>query len=552
MNAEDIPNDSQVLVVGAGPAGLALALELGLRGIRTTIVEQQARAGAQPRAKNSNVRTMQHMRRWGIADTLRAASPLPNDYPPNVVFSTTLFGRTLAVIENAFAGTKCQNERFPEPAQWVPQYTVEAVMRKRLAELPSVTLLFGMALEGLVQSDASVNATVRDVATGVSQIISADYLIGADGARSAVRGTIGARMEGEHAFAFNYNLILRVPALNTERPAVRAIMYWLVNEESPGVMGPIDRDALWYFNTNLAPGVRSIPDEEIVRRVHAAVGRPVEVEIVNRDVWAAHRLIADRYRDRRVLLIGDACHLHPPFGGYGMNLGIADGVDLGWKLAAVLKDWGGEGLLASYETERKPVHQRTIAEAVANYGVLSSHLLRAHIDEDSAEGDAARAEVAKTIYAIKTREFDTLGVVLGSRYQESPIIVDDGSIPPVEHHANFAPSAHPGCLLPHVWLEDGSSIYDQMGREFTLLCLDAASIADADAILAAAAIVGMPVKLVVLNHARLLALCEKPLVLARPDQYVAWRGSSVQPQSLLETVRGATLANADTTLRAAS
>jgi len=429
MNPSLPSAETQVLIVGGGPVGLSLAIELGMRGIEVMLVEQRSRTGAQPRAKTTNVRSMEHMRRWGVADVLRAAAPLPPDYPTDIVFSTALFGRTLTVIENAFAGAKRRDPRFPEPAQWVPQYTVEEVLRERIARLPSVHFSLGTTLEDLAQSDRDVTATVSDAETGVRRVVRAEYLVGADGARSRVRELMGARMEGDHAFAFNYNVIVRIPELERTPPAPRAIMYWIVNPGSPAVLGPLERDGRWAFGIMLPPGVRELDDGEIIRRVRTAVGRPVEVEILTRDTWAAHRLIADRYCDRRVLLAGDACHLHPPFGGYGMNLGIADGVDLGWKLSAMLQGWGGEALLASYEDERRPVHLRTIAEAVQNYRVLSDHLLKANLDADTPEGERAREAVATEIVATKTREFSTLGVVLGSRYTGSPVIVDDGSAP---------------------------------------------------------------------------------------------------------------------------
>jgi 2-polyprenyl-6-methoxyphenol hydroxylase-like FAD-dependent oxidoreductase len=335
--------DTQVLIVGGGPVGLSLAIELGMRGVAATLVEQRSRQGAQPRAKTTNVRSMQHMRRWGIADALRAATPLPYDYPTDVVFATTLFGRTLAVIENAFEGAKRRDPRFPEPAQWVPQYTVEKVLHERIARLPSVNVLSGAVLEDFTQSANSVTATVHALATDNRRTIRAEYIVGADGARSRVRGIIGAKMHGEHALAQHYNVILRIPELGRNPPSHRAIMYWLVNPESPSVMSPLDGGDTWAFGISPPGGVSEIPDEEIVRRVRAAIGRPVDVQFVERDAWAAHRLIADRYRDRRAFLAGDACHLHPPFGGYGMNLGIADGVDLGWKLAGGAGRMGRRG-----------------------------------------------------------------------------------------------------------------------------------------------------------------------------------------------------------------
>jgi 2-polyprenyl-6-methoxyphenol hydroxylase-like FAD-dependent oxidoreductase len=532
-----------VLIVGAGPVGLALAIELGLRGIKVMLVEERARAGAQPRAKTTNVRTMTHMRRWGIAEALREAAPLPRDYPTDVVFATTLFGRQLALIPDAFAGAKRRDPRFPEPAQWVPQYTVEEVLRERLRTLASVRLLLATSFVDAVQNEAGVAATLRDLTTGETQMVEADYLVGADGARSRVREVMGAKMEGDHAFAYNFNVILRIPEFERSPPQPRAIMYWTVNPASPGVFSPLDSGGLWAFAILLPPGVSDMADDEIIARVAAAIGRPVEVEIVTRDLWAAHRLIATRYRNERMLLAGDACHLHPPFGGYGMNLGIADGVDLGWKLAAVIEGWGGDGLLDSYETERRPVHQRTITEAVANYAVLSAHLVKADLDGETVESQQARAEVGREIMVAKTREFYTLGVVLGSRYETSPVITDDGSAPPPEHYSTFEPSAHPGCLAPHAWLADGTSLYDHFGLGYTLLLLDAAAAAITDAaaesIAAAAAEACVPLKVLDLRAEHLRDLYVAPLALIRPDQYVAWRGVDPDARALVDIIRGA-------------
>jgi len=535
-----IRDRANVLIVGAGPVGLALAIELGLRGIEVVIVEERARAGAQPRAKTTNVRSMTHMRRWGIAEALRDAAPLPRDYPTDVVFATTLFGHQLALIPDAFAGAKRRDPRFPEPAQWVPQYTVEEVLRERLRSLASVRLLLATSFVDAVQVEAGIEATLRDLTTGETYMAAADYLIGADGARSRVREVMGAKMEGDHAFAYNFNVILRIPEFERSPPPPPAIMYWTVNPQSPGVFSPLDRGGLWAFAILLPPGVSDMADDEIIARVRTAIGRPVEVEVVTRDLWAAHRLIATRYRNGRMFLAGDACHLHPPFGGYGMNLGIADSVDLGWKLAGVLEGWGGEGLLDSYETERRPVHQRTIAEAVANYAVLSAHLVKADLDDETAESRRARTEVGREIMAIKPREFHTLGVVLGSRYEKSAVIVDDGSAPPPEHYASFEPSAHPGCLAPHAWLADGSSLYDHFGLGYTLMRL--ADGMDASvAIAAAAAKARVPLKVLDLRSERLGHLYGAPLALVRPDQYVAWRGAGAEADALVDIIRGAAL-----------
>ena len=540
MGVTALPATTDVLVVGAGPVGLALAIELGLRGIDAIVVEQRARTGAQPRAKTTNVRSMQHMRRWGIAEALRQAAPLPRDHPTDIVFATELFGHTLALIENAFEGAKRRDPRFPEPAQWVPQYTVEEVMRGRVAQLPSVQVAWGVALQSTTQSDDAVTATLADVEGGAVRTIRARYLVGADGARSTVRGQMGARMEGQHAFAYNFNLIVRIPELVQTPPEPRAIMYWLINKLSPAVMSPLDRDGVWSFGLQLPPGVKDLPDDELRRLVCDAVGRPVEMEFITRDIWAAHRLIADRYRERRMILAGDACHLHPPFGGYGMNLGIADGVDLGWKLAAVLHGWGGDGLLDSYEAERRPVHQRTIAEAVENYRVLSADLLRDSLDHATPEGGAVRRAVGEDIVHTKMREFKTLGVVLGSRYEASPLVVDDGSTPPPEHYSDYQPSAHPGCLAPHAWLDEHTSLYDRFGPGYTLLVAAGGAERAADAICRSAHAAGVPLTVLDVRDAGLAGLYGASLALIRPDGYVAWRGERLADSAgLIDRVRGA-------------
>jgi 2-polyprenyl-6-methoxyphenol hydroxylase-like FAD-dependent oxidoreductase len=528
---------TDVLIVGAGPTGLSLAIELGLRGVRALVVERQPRTGTQPRAKTTNVRSMEHMRRWGIASALRAAAPLPYDYPTDIVFATRLFGRQLAVIENAFAGAKRRDPRFSEPAQWVPQFTVEAVLRDRVATIDSVQLMFNAELEDAEQSADGVVATVRNLTDGEPFTVRCRYLVGADGARSRARAIIGVRMQGEHAFALNHSVILRIPELSRTPPERRAIMYWIINPAAPAVMGPMDGEGRWYFGVTLPPAVNDLDDETIHRRVCDAVGRNVDIEILTRDIWAAHRLIADRYRNGRIFLAGDACHLHPPFGGYGMNLGIADGVDLGWKLAATIEGWGGPALLDSYEIERRAVHQRTIEEAVANYRVLSAQLLKDNLDDDTEEGERARAEVGAEILRTKTREFMTLGVVLGSRYRESPIIVSDGSVPPEEHSATYEPSAHPGCLAPHAWLADGSSLYDHFGSGYTLLVLDQTAAPDVFA--QAAKRAGVPLTVVALSDPGLRELYGAPLALIRPDQYVGWRGSRVDDaDAIVATLRG--------------
>ena len=522
-------DSADVLIVGAGPVGLSASIELGRRGIRCMVVERNNRVGYSPRAKTTNVRTREHLRRWGIADALRDASPIARDRPSTVVFATHMNGHFLARFENALNGNREQNNLYSESAQWVPQYTLEEVLRQRALSFPSISIHFQTEFVGLSQSDAGVRATVRDLENGETAAIKSSYVIGADGPRSVVRDIIGAEMTGEGAFSRNYSIIFRSPELAKRQVHEPAIMYWMINDDVPSLLGPMDEDGLWFFMaTKLAGDIdpATLEPADLIRRGTGLADLPIE--IVGTDLWDAHRLVADRYSQGRVFLAGDACHLHPPFGGFGMNMGIGDSVDIGWKLAARLQGWGGDVLLGSYETERRKVHERTIAEAVINFGSTSNQLVRPGLEDEGIIGAATRNEVADIIEATKIREFMTLGIVLGMRYEDSPVIVPDGSAPPPEHFMLYTPSAHPGCLAPHLWLEDGSSLYDHFGDGFTLLITEGKE-ADAAAFAAAMAKSNVPLKVLSPGDRRLRQRYQARFALIRPDQHVAWRGDQLPP-----------------------
>jgi 2-polyprenyl-6-methoxyphenol hydroxylase-like FAD-dependent oxidoreductase len=515
---------TEVLIVGAGPVGLSLAIELGHRGIHATVVERHDRVGQQPRAKTTNVRSMEHMRRWGLAETIRRAAPLPADYPTDIVFATRLFGRELARFENAFYGLRKQNELFSEPAQWIPQYTVEAVLRDHVLTLPTISLHMSNDLTDFEQTADGVRATVTNLVNGTEWQIDAEYLIGADGSRSMVRSKLGIKLDGQYGFAQNCGIVYRAPGLTKLHPQKPAIMYWLVNPEQPGVTGPMDTGDLWFMIMPAPNGVDVIGEPEARAAVLGAIGTPHDIEIVTIDPWQAHSLLADSYGHGRVFLAGDACHLHPPFGGYGMNLGIGDAVDLGWKLAAVLRGWGGSLMLASYEMEKRPEHQKVVEEAVANNAMLSQHLIRDGMEAAGSAGDALRKAIGAEILEKKIREFRTLGVVLGIPTSGSSLIVPDGTEPPAWHFSDYRPSASPGCLAPHLWLAEGDSLYDRFGADFTLLITGPGAEDDIEHLRTAARTCRMPLKILNPGDDRLRDLYGARLVLIRPDQHVAWRG----------------------------
>jgi 2-polyprenyl-6-methoxyphenol hydroxylase-like FAD-dependent oxidoreductase len=533
--------ETDVLVVGAGPSGLSLAIELGRRGVSVIVIEQNDRVGQNPRAKTVNIRSMEHLRRWGIADAVRAAGPLPAGYEPNVVFATRMFGHKIAQFENALFMSRIRDDRYAESAQWIPQYKFEAVLRDYAATLPTVTLLFRQRFSGATETADGVDTCIIDIATGREYEIRARYLVGADGARSAVRSQIGAIYQGEHGFASVLGLVLRIPRLAALQPHGDALMYWMINADAPALMGPMDAGDLWFWGTPVAKDA-VLDDAAIRHRVTASLGRDIPFEVVTKDPWLAHRLIADRYSQGRMLLIGDACHLHPPFGGYGMNLGIADATDVGWKLAAVLQGWGGPTLLDSYEVERRPVHQRTIDEAVENLSFFGAYLKEGKLEEATPAGASERAAMADQLRAVKQREFRGLGMALGMTYHGSPLIASDGTVPPAHDPLTYTPSASPGARAPHIWLDQATSLYDRLGAGFTLLCEEAQRSGETVTALATEAKrIAMPLDVVILNSDQMSAHYAAPFALIRPDQYVAWRGHAppYSPRRLLEVVRGA-------------
>jgi hypothetical protein len=304
----------------------------------------------------------------------------------------------------------------------------------------------------------------------------------------------------------------------------------------PSVISPLDTGDRWTFGCPRLLDASSDPEVLIRKALGFDSDTDITIEILSRDEWTAHQLIAERYAQGRTYLIGDACHLHPPFGGYGMNMGMGDGLDLGWKLSAVLSGWGGDALLDSYAIERAQVHQRVVQESVTNHASTSRKLVVPGIEAAGAAGDAIRAEVGETIAQIKDREFHSLGVVLGSRYRESPVLTPAPSgAPDAPDSGDYTPLARPGCLAPHVWLAEGNapgaSLYDRFATSgFTLLATRQPAIGATgatDELVATAVTLGIPLSLLAPIHAGLHALYQCDYALIRPDHYIAWCGNSL-------------------------
>ncbi|HLH66984.1 MAG TPA: FAD-dependent monooxygenase [Solirubrobacteraceae bacterium] len=524
------PDATQVLIAGGGPVGLAAAIELVRRGIDCLVIEpRRAVSHARPRCKTINVRTMEHLRRWGIADRLRRRAPVPVSWSQDVVFCTSLTGHELWRFTGVL-GLQAEGDRFCELGQQAPQYVLEELLREVLAELAPGSLISGRRVVGLEQDDREARvSTAGPDGTEDLQTITADYVVGCDGPRSTVREAIGSAYVGERALKPNFGMVFRAPALLELCAHGRAVQYWVVNRAAPALLGPIDLIGTWWM---IALDVAREEGERRARElIDTAVGAPVSATILSTDPWTARMQIVDRLRDRRVFLAGDAAHLNPPFGGHGLNTGIGDAVDLGWKLAAVLDGWGGTHLLDSYEAERRPVQTAVIEAAVANMRVLSTDLVADALDAPGEQGERARRAVASTIRATKRAEFHALDLVLDLGYERSPIIA------PSAGQAGLA-----GFRLPHLWIGPGRSLFDELGPAMTLLVLADGLEADASRIAAAARDAGMPLRTLQLpGPAR--SRYGSALVLVRPDQHVAWCGDGApeDPRALVDLVRGASI-----------
>ena len=522
----DSPGSTQVVISGGGPVGLATAVELGQRGISCVVVEPRSTVShARPRCKTVNVRTMEHLRRWGLADRFRAAAPLPVDWSQDIVFCTSLNGHELSRFTGVL-GLVREGDRFPETGQQAPQYVLEELLRTVVDELPTCTLLTGWRVVGVEQDATSVRVTVLDEA-GASRELTADYLVGCDGARSTVRDQVGSHYVGPQALRPNFGMTFRAPGLWDVVGHGPAVQYWVVNTVAPAVMGPIDLDGTWWI---IAFGVEEADGRRLAQElIDGAVGTHVDTEILAHDPWVARMQVVNQLRVGRVFLAGDSAHLNPPFGGHGLNTGVGDAVDLGWKLAAELQGWGGSGLLDSYELERRPVQERVIHEASENMKVLSTELMAPNLDDDDAAGADARRVADLRIQETKHAEYHALDLVLDIPYDQSPLVVGRGA----------GGGALAGNRLPHVWLTPAVSLYDRLGPGFTLVVLDGPDGAWGG-IAEHAASSGVPLQELDLRDRDLVERYGAPHVLVRPDQYVAWRGdlTTTPGAQVLDQARG--------------
>ncbi|WP_316235153.1 MULTISPECIES: FAD-dependent oxidoreductase [unclassified Bradyrhizobium] len=543
---------TQVLVVGAGPVGLTAAMDLASRGIEVVVAEIR-RAGEPPNVKCNHVsaRSMEVFRRLGIVQQVREGG-LPADFPNDCAYRTTVVGRELTRIpipsrKDRYTATGGPDTDWPtpEPPHRINQIYLEPILFACAEAQRGITILNRVEVDRFDQDENGVIARARDLDAGRDITISADYLIGCDGGRSAVRKLIGARLSGTDVVQRVQSTYIHAPALKdliTQKPA------WMTMSLNPrrcGTTVSIDGRDNWLIHNHLAAEEVEFDsvDRDWALRTILGVDDRFEYEVISKEDWIGRRLVADRFRDRRAFICGDAAHLWIPYAGYGMNAGIADAVDLCWMLAGVLHGWAAPALLDAYEAERQPITEQ-VSHFAMNHALAVMSQRRsvpAEVEMDGPVGDEARRKVGQAAYDLNVQQYCCSGLNFGYYYDRSPAISYDGETPPPYGMGHFTASTVPGARSPHVWLADGRSLLDALGPAYTLVRFDPTI--NAEALVAAAARQGVPLTLVDVDRAKAGYDFADSLLVVRPDSHIAWRGAAApqEPDDLLDRLRGLTI-----------
>jgi 2-polyprenyl-6-methoxyphenol hydroxylase-like FAD-dependent oxidoreductase len=524
--------DSEVLVVGAGPTGLTLAVDLGRRGVRCTLIEQKERPAFLPKMERVNARTMEIYRRMGLADKVRAAGLRP-DCPMDVYIILALNEPPLLhlpypSVAQAKVQTRASNDGTLalEPYQLISQYTLEPLLKSVAEALPTVTVRFGCEFLSLRQDDKGVIARVR-TAAGFEEMRCA-YLVGCDGGGSPVRKELGIALAGEANLLGLRQALYRCDELFDRLPIGNGPghgRHYHVADDKATFLIMQDSTRHWTLHSTVDT------DEEMNRTLERVVGVPVKYEMLSCAPWRQNLLLADRYGRGRVFLAGDAVHLVIPTGGLGMNSGAGDAIDLSWKLAAALAGWGGTNLLASYDVERRQVGERNVG--ASRYATIGRRkwrgMWRPDIRDDTPAGAATRQNLSAVAGVEQRKSNEMIGAELGYRYVDSPIICNVPGGP--EHlFRDYRPTTWPGARLPHVWLDDGTPMQDRIPDGYTILKLGRTK-ADANGLERAIRARGAPVTVLDVPDEAARDIYGYDLILLRPDMHVVWRGQTAPEEA---------------------
>jgi 2-polyprenyl-6-methoxyphenol hydroxylase-like FAD-dependent oxidoreductase len=526
----DTQSDTRVLIVGAGPVGLTLAIDLGERGIKCTLIERKDQPAFLPKMERINARTMEIYRRMGLSKQIRAAG-LPRDIPMDVYIVLDLTRPPLLrlpypSVAEAEADIRATTDgSVPlEPYQLISQYTLEPLLKAECETLPAVTMHWCTEYVSHEEGADGVSVTLKS-ADGTTRTIRCDYLVGCDGGSSAVRQALGIRLRGEADLLRLRQALYRCDELFDKIPIGNGPgrgRHYHVAEENASFLIMQDSTKHWTLHAT------ADTDEEMKRQFEKIVGIPVKYEMLSVNPWRQNLLLAEQYQKGRVFLAGDAVHLVIPTGGLGMNSGVGDAVDLGWKLAATLKGWGGPMLLASYEIERRQIGDRNVgASRYANQGRRKWRAMwRPDIADDTPAGKRTRDTLAAVADVEQRKSNEMIGAELGYRYVSSPVVCDVPGGP--EHlFRSYEPTTWPGARLPHVWLNDGSAVQDHIPQDgFTILRLNRNG-ADARPLAAALRERNAPVSVLEIADQIARDIYGTDLLLIRPDMHVVWRGNAL-------------------------
>ena len=542
--------DADVAIIGAGPVGLTLAIDLAARGRSIVMLETRAR-GEPPNVKCNHVaaRTMEQLRRLGVAADVRNAG-LPADYPNDVAFRTSVTGIELSRIHIPARAMRYSDKSgpdgwwpTPEPPHRINQIYLEPILFAHAESKAGVTIRNRCEATGFAQDERGVTISARDLDGGADITVRARYLIGCDGGRSQVRRAIGAVFAGTPVIQRVQSTYIRAPKLLGLVRSERAWSCYASNPRRSGVCFAIDGKETWLVHNHLMPSEEEFDavDRDACIRAILGVDTDFAYEIISKEDWIGRRLVADRFRDRRAFIAGDAAHLWVPYAGYGMNAGIADALNLSWHLCAHLAGWADARILDAYEIERLPITEQVSRFAMdhAQHMIKARGAVPARIEEASAEGEAIRAEEGRKAYDLNVQQFCCTGLNFGYYYDRSPLIAYDDEAPPPYTMGGFTPSTVPGCRAPHFFLADGGSLYDAFGSDYTLLRFDPR--VDVVPLLAAAAARNLPLTVLDIDRALAPAVYRHALVLCRADEHVAWRGQEAPADALalVDRLRGA-------------
>jgi 2-polyprenyl-6-methoxyphenol hydroxylase-like FAD-dependent oxidoreductase len=520
--------DSDVLIVGAGPTGLTLAIDLGRRGVRCTLVEQKEEPAFLPKMERVNARSMEIYRRMGLVEKIRAAG-LPPDCPMDVYIVLALTEQPLLhlpypSVAQAHAQTRAVNDgSMPlEPYQLISQYTLEPLLKSVAETMPSVAVRFGWEFLSLRQDRRGVTARIRSVKGQVREIRTA-YLVGCDGGASTVRKELDIGLSGEGNLLELRQALFRCDELFERLPIGNGPghgRHYHVADDKATFLIMQDSTKHWTLHSVLDSDAAM---QTVFERI---IGIPLKYQMLSCAPWRQNLLLADAYGEGRVFLAGDAAHLVIPTGGLGMNSGVGDAIDLSWKLAATLAGWGGPNLLKSYEIERRQIGERNVG--ASRYATIGRRkwraMWRSNIREDSPAGAQARKDLSAVANVEQRKSNEMIGAELGYRYVDSPVICN---IPGGPEHLfrTYQPTTWPGARLPHVWLDDGTPIQDRIGEGYTILKLGGTDL-DARGLEAALRASGAPVTVLEVADAAAREVYAHDLILVRPDLHVVWRGAT--------------------------